>query len=178
MRVAREPFAPLHLAAEVIELAFREPALEERARVDTGRGVTLEEDLVARAAVVLAAEEVVEAHLVEARRRGVGGEGAPGPRELRVRAPDHGRGVPTDDAADALLHLLVAGERRLLLGRERVDVARLDEPRQAHVELSGALQDPAEQEVGPLAAPRPAPTAPPLHPFARLDPVAVGQRAL
>ena len=44
-----------------------EPALEEGARVDARRGVALEEDLVAHAVGVLAAEEVVEADFVEGR---------------------------------------------------------------------------------------------------------------
>ena len=54
------------LAAEVVELVLGQAALEERPGVDARRGVALEEDLVADSAAVLAAEEVVEADLVEA----------------------------------------------------------------------------------------------------------------
>src|SRR5262249_56659973 len=68
VRVAREPGTALHLAPEMVELPLGEPAFEEGARGDAGRGVALEVDLVARAAVVLAAEEVVEANLEQARR--------------------------------------------------------------------------------------------------------------
>jgi hypothetical protein len=53
------------LLAEPVELLLGQPALEEGAGVDAGGGVALEEDLVAAAGVVLAAEEVVEADLVE-----------------------------------------------------------------------------------------------------------------
>ena len=59
------PSFPPGLAAEVVETVFVEAELEEGARVDTGRSVSLIEDLVAAALVVLAAEEVVEADLVK-----------------------------------------------------------------------------------------------------------------
>ncbi len=62
------------LLAEPVELLLGQPALEERAGVDARRRVALEEHLVAGLAVVLAAEEVVEAHLVQAGGRGVGGD--------------------------------------------------------------------------------------------------------
>ena len=53
------------LLAEPVELVGGEPALEERAGVRAGGGVALDEDLVAATGVVLPAEEVVEADLVE-----------------------------------------------------------------------------------------------------------------
>ena len=46
-------------------LLGRQPAFEERARVDAGRGVALEVDDVAVVVVALALEEVVEADFVE-----------------------------------------------------------------------------------------------------------------
>ena len=70
VRVARQP-AAVDLAPEPVEVLLGQAALEERAGVDAGRGVALEEDLVAGAAVGLAAEEVVEADLVERGRRRV-----------------------------------------------------------------------------------------------------------
>jgi len=54
------------LLAEPVELVFAEPALEVGPGVHARGGVPLEVDLVAAAGVVLAAEEVVEPHLVEA----------------------------------------------------------------------------------------------------------------
>ena len=50
----------------------REPAFDEGPGIDARGGVALEEDLVARGAVGLAPEEVVEPDLVQ---RGRGGEG-------------------------------------------------------------------------------------------------------
>jgi hypothetical protein len=61
VRIGRQAAARRELAAEALEVLLGQPALEERAGVDAGRGVPLEEDLVAAALVVLAAEEVVEA---------------------------------------------------------------------------------------------------------------------
>ena len=123
VRVRRQPVAA-DLAAEVVELLLGEPALEERPGVDAGRGVALEVDVVAGEAVVLAAEEVVEAHLVERRRAGEGGEVAADAVGVLVGLHHHHRRVPADEGADAALDVLVAGEERLLLGRDGVDVGR------------------------------------------------------
>ncbi len=60
------------LLAEAVELFRGDAALEEGACVDAGGGVTLDEDVVAAAGMVLATEEVVEADLVQRCRRGVG----------------------------------------------------------------------------------------------------------
>src|SRR5205814_3197124 len=102
--VRREALAGDDLTPEVGELILGEPALEVRAGVDAGRCVPLEEDLVAGFAPVLAAEEVVEPHLVEARGRGVRGEVAADPGELVIGPQDHRRGVPPDESADPYLH--------------------------------------------------------------------------
>ena len=77
--------------------------------------MSLEEHVVAAAGVVLAAEEVVEADLVEGGDGGVGRDvsadldaGALGARHLDG-------GVPADPAAVFALHGFVAGEVRLLV---------------------------------------------------------------
>ena len=74
------------------------------------------------------------------------------PGEPVVRAQDHRHGVPADDPADAALHRLVAREVGLLLGADRVDVARLGQRRQADLELAGALEQLVDQEPGPALA--------------------------
>ena len=50
---------------ETVELVLRQPALEEGTRVGAGGGMALNEDLVATARVVLAAEEMVETDFVQ-----------------------------------------------------------------------------------------------------------------
>ena len=123
VRVGRQPVRRVrHLLPEPVEVVLGQPALEEGAGVDARGGVALEVDLVAHARrEVLAAEEVVEAHLVERGRRGVGGD-VPADADRLVRPRDHDRGVPADVGADAALDVLVAREPGLALGRDAVDV--------------------------------------------------------
>ena len=73
-------------------------------------------------------------------------------RRPTVGADDHRHGVPADHAPDAQLHLLVAREVRLLLGRDGVDVTRRGQRRQAEVVLARALEDAIEDELCPRAA--------------------------
>ena len=80
--------------------------------------------MVAGVAVVLAAEEVVEADLVQAGRAGERAEVATDAVGGLVGAHHHRRCVPADEGADAALDVLVAGEPRLVLARDGVDVGR------------------------------------------------------
>lgn len=125
VRVAGEAVGGLGLLlAEAVELGLGEAVQQEGAGVDAGRGVALEEDLVAAVAGVLAAEEVVEAHVVE---RGGGGEGGDVAADADARAlgtGDHDGRVPAGRVEDLALDLLVAGEERLVPGRDGVDVVR------------------------------------------------------
>ena len=77
--------------------------------------MALEVDVVAGRAVVLAAEEVVEADLVERGRAGERRQVAADAVGVLVGLDDHHRRVPADEGADAALDVLVAGEPRLLL---------------------------------------------------------------
>ena len=54
-----------------------------------------------------------------------------------------------DEAADAALDVLVAGEPRLGLAGDGVDVRRADGGGEAHLGLAGPLQQLAEQEARP-----------------------------
>ena len=114
VRVARQAAAvAADLTAEVVEVVGLEPSLDERTGVDPGGGVALEVDLVAGVAVVLAAEEVVEADLVQRRRRRVRRQVAADAVGGLVRLDDHHRRVPPHEGADPSLDELVAGEPRL-----------------------------------------------------------------
>ena len=95
VRVGGEGVAFLGLLLpEAVQVLLGQPAFHERAGVHAGGGVALEEDLVAAAGVVLAAEEVVEAHLVQGRGAGVGGD-VPADADVRPLGPvHHDRGVP------------------------------------------------------------------------------------
>ena len=152
MRIARQALASDDLAAEVVELRFTETALDERACVNTWRGVSLEEDLIAGRAVVLPAEEVVEADLIQTRGGGVRRQMTADPLEVMVRADDHRDRVPADEPPDPELHLLVAGEVRLLLRRDRVDVPGLRQGRESDVEHPRPLEQLVKDEASAIAA--------------------------
>jgi hypothetical protein len=88
------------LLPEPVHAPPPEAALQERAGVHAGAGVPLEEHLVAAAGMVLAAEEVVHAHLVERGGGGVRRDVATDAHARALRAVHHDRGVPADQPAE------------------------------------------------------------------------------
>ena len=78
----------------------------------------------------------------------------PMPFRRLVRAHDHRRGVPADEALDAALDVGAARHQRLLVGGNRVDVGRVRGERQLDAVLSGVLRQLAEQpgDLGGTAA--------------------------
>ena len=152
MGVARQPAAE-DLAAEPVEVVLGETAFEVGAGVDPRRGVALQEELVAGATVALAAEEVVEADVVERGRRRERREVTAEPVEAVVGAVDHRHRVPADRGADAALELLVAGEPLLVLGRDRVDVVGRDHRRHADALLTRPLHEARQEIAGAGPAP-------------------------
>ena len=165
MRVGRQPATRMRqLLTETVQLLLGQPSFEERAGVDPRCRVALEEDLVAGLAVVLAAEEVVEADLIQAGRGGVGGD-VPADAEAGAVGPGHhDGGVPPDVGADPALDVLVAGEPRLALGGNGVDEVGAAQPRHADLLLTGPLQQ-AQHDV-----PGTGPAAGAHHVVERLDP--------
>ena len=145
MRIRRQAAARLQLAAEVLELRLVDAAFEEGARVDAGRGVALEVDDVAVAAFVVAAEEVVEADLVQRRRRRERRDVAADAVFSLVGAHDHRHGVPADEALDAALDVGAAGHQHLLVGGDGVDVGRVGGERELDAVLAGVNRQFAEQ---------------------------------
>jgi hypothetical protein len=178
VRVGRQAAALVReLLPEAVELPLTEPPLEEGAGVHAGGGVALVEDLVAAAGVVLAAEEVVEADLVEAGRRGVRRD-VPADADPGALGPvHHDRRVPPDVGPDPALDVLVAGEPRLRLRRDGVDVVGAAQAGHAHLVLAGPLQE-AEHEVPrPVAAGVVDDRVQGLEPLGGLGGVDVGQLA-
>ena len=176
VRVARQAAAVApDLAAEVVEVVGLEAALDERTGVDPGGGVTLEVDLVAGVAVVLAAEEVVEADLVERRRRRVRRQVAADAVGGLVRLDDHHRRVPPDEGADPSLDELVAGEPRLGLAGDRVDVRGRHRRRERHLRLAGAVEERGEEVARPGLAVHVDHGVERVQPLLRLTRVGVGQ---
>ena len=147
VRVGRQAATRVgELLTETVELVLAEPTLEERAGIDARGGVTLEEDLVAPARVVLATEEVVEADLVERRDRRVGGDVPPDADAGTLRARHYDGGVPADPRTVLALERLVTGEVRLVVHADRVDVRRRELLRHRHGTLARPLEQ-AQQDV-------------------------------
>ena len=150
MRVARQAVAAAtDLAAEVVEVVLGQAAFHERTGVDTRRRVALEVHVVAWVPVVLTVEEVVEADLVEAGGAGERGQVAADAIGQFVGTHDHRRRVPTDERTNSALDVLVAGEPRLLLARDRVDVWRADRGWKADLRRAGPIEQFREQEASP-----------------------------
>ena len=150
VRVGRQAAAGVAvLLAEAVELIGAEPALQEGAGVDPGGGMALDEHLVAAAGMRLASEEVVEADLVERRGRGVGRNVAAHADSRSLRAVHHDGRVPSDPRPVATFDVLVAGEPRLQLGRDGVDVVGRRQRGDGHPLLAGPLQQPQHQVARP-----------------------------
>src|SRR5215213_6889088 len=73
---------------------------------------------------------------------------------LAVGRGHHHRGVPADQPPDLTLHLLVAGEPRLTLGRDGVDEVGAAQRRDADLLLTSTLQEPQHDVAGALTAVR------------------------
>ena len=71
------------------------------------------------------------------------------PSRPHVGPDHHDRGVPADEGPDAPLDVLVAGEPRLLVGRDGVDVRRGHRRRELDLQRPGPLQQLHQQEPGP-----------------------------
>ena len=139
MRVARQS-GPADLHAEVVEILFGEATFEVRTGVDARGGVALVVDVVAGEAVVLPLEEVVEPDLVERSGRREGGEVTADAVGGLVGTDHHRCGVPADERPDTSLDVLVAGEERLVLRRDRVDVGGRGGRGDADLQFVGPLQ--------------------------------------
>ena len=178
MWVARQAHARQRLLTEVVQVLFRQSTLEKRPGVDAGRGVALEEDLVARDAIIFPLEEMVEANFVERGRAGIGRQVAADSGRPVVGPQDHRHGVPSNQPPDSALELLVAREERLLLGADGVDVAGLRQWRQADVELTSAFEQLVQEEAGAFVALLAVNLVQRIQPFLGLGGIDVGQLVL
>jgi hypothetical protein len=144
VRVGRQP-APVDFAAEIVELLLAEPPLEIRASIHPGRAVPLEEHQVTRLAGAVAAEEIIETHVVERGAREERRDVAAEALVIVVGAHHHRERVPADQRADAPVDEEVAGHALLRLGRNGVAITRGDCRRQAHAGTGGVVGEPFQQ---------------------------------
>ena len=146
MRVRRYALA-VHFLPIVVELLRGQAPEHEGARVDPGCRVALHEDQVAAVRVGRGVPEVVEADVVEHRRRREARDVAADVGVL-VRAQHHRHGVPADVMADLLLDVEVAGKVRLAIDRDRVDVRGVRGERQVGAGLSRGIDEVLNEEMG------------------------------
>ena len=125
----------------MVELRLRKTPFQKGPGVDTRGGVSLKVNLVPRAAVILAAEEVVKTHFVQRGRRSVGGDVSSNTVVDHVGPGYHDRRVPANQAADALLDPLISREQGLFFRRDRIDVRSLNELGNPNVQHSGSIED-------------------------------------
>ena len=176
VRIRRQaPARMRQFLPEPVQLVLGQPALQERPRVDARRRVPLEEHLIARLAMVLAAEEMVEANLIQRRRRGIRRDMPAHSHAGAVGPGHHHRGVPPDVSPDPPLDMLVAREPRLPLRRDRVDVVGAAQPGHPDLLLARPLQQPEHDVPGARPAPGPDDGIERLDPFARLVRIDIGQ---
>ena len=139
MGIGGEPVTT-DLGAEVVEVFGVEAPFEKGAGIDAGNGVALDIDVIARIAVGLAPEEMVEPDLVESCRGGKSGKVAADAFLPVVGVDDHHRRVPTNEAANPSLQVLVAGIVALVFGGNGVDVGSGGGRRDPQVDLVGPLE--------------------------------------
>ena len=151
MRVAREP-APVDLLAEVPHVPLVDAALEERARIETGRRVALQVEEIA--AVLLAGRmpEMIEADVIE-RRAGRVARHVPAELGRFLVRDDYQRHrVPPRDRREARLDLEVGRPLRLRADRNRVHVRRRRAEWKIGARLPHAPDQPFQQEAGAIDA--------------------------
>ena len=114
--------------------------------------MALEEDLVAAAGVVAAAEEMVQAHLVQVGDTRVGGD-VPANADVFLLCTLHHNGcVPADPGAVLTLKFLIAGVSRLLVGGDSVNVVGIDNGGDLYTLLASFLQKRAQDVFGTFGA--------------------------
>ena len=118
--------------AEMLDAVVVKPAFHPCTGVQTWTGVALPVHVIAVSFPVLAAEHVVQANFPQGGDARVGGDVATEAFEVLVCPRDHHHRVPPQSVTDARFHLKVAGIRRLIRGRDGVEVRRLGQV--AHVD--------------------------------------------
>ena len=126
-----------------------EAVLEEGPGVDARGGVTLDVYVISGKSVIFAAEEVVEANLIQGRRRGECGEMAADSVGRFVGLDHHDGRVPSNEPPDPFLEIHVAGEPGFLFGRDGVDVGGADRGGNTHVLFPGAGDQLGHEQLSP-----------------------------
>ena len=153
MRIRRQPDALARdFLAEVVQVVLVEAAFEKRARVDARRRVSLEIHEIAAVLGRRCAPKMIEADLVERRRRRIARDVAAVLGAQAVRVDDHRHRVPADVRLDAPLDRAIAGILGLLAYGNRVEIGRVRAIRQIRARAARVIDHALEQVVGALRA--------------------------
>ena len=109
MRIRRKTRMIPQLMAEIQQMLLTQSAFEERARVNTRRGMPLEVNHVTGLISIAAAEKMIEANFADRRQRRISRYVAADIRVVFVGPNHHGGGIPTNQAFDAPLQNSIAG---------------------------------------------------------------------
>src|SRR5947209_2128095 len=124
MRIGTQPFA-VDLLAVISQLLLAQPPFQKGAGIDSGRRMGLEEHQIPLPAPAVAAKEMIEAEFEDFCDRGVARNMAAEIAMRRIGVDDHRQGVPAHDRRDAFFKREIAGIVALLIGRDRIAVARI-----------------------------------------------------
>ena len=110
--------------------------------------MALDEDVVTAAGMILATEEVVEAHLIQAGGTLVGRDVTADFKPLAVGLAHHDRRVPSDKSTNPAFDVLVTREPGLGFRWNRVEVIAASQRRQAYLAGSRLLKQFEHDEPG------------------------------
>ncbi len=167
MRIRRQAAAP-RFPAEIVELRFVDTALQIGARIDARRRMALDIDHVAGECIGAAAEEMIEADVVQHRRGGIGGD-MPAHVRMLAGAQHHRHRVPADQRIQFALQYSVARIRQLALGGDRVDVRRIDAAVEVAMHRTIEVEQLVDQIVSAWPALDPHDGLQRFEPFARFE---------
>src|SRR5881396_3271822 len=115
MRIRREATAGSQFAAEVLQMLLIESSLQEGARIDTRRGVTLKVNDVSLLVRPSCTEEVIEADFVQRCGRGISRDVPTDATLFAVGSYHHRQRIPAHQTLNAPLDFTAAGINRLLV---------------------------------------------------------------
>src|SRR6476620_9523642 len=144
--------ATIDLLTEAKKLLLGEPALDEGARVDTGRAVALDEDQVTAMPFGRRAPEMHKAGVIECRRRLKAGDVPTELRAFLIRAQHDGQRVPADIGADAMLNRSITGMLRFPVRWDGVEVGRCRRVRDWRAATARSVKQFVEQEGSAILA--------------------------
>ncbi len=163
----------IDLATEVIQLLLCQPAFQIGAGVHAGGTVSLVEHKITGMPALVAAEEVVETHIVQGSAGGKRGNVTTQPLVVVICAHHHGQCIPAHQGPDTTLHEQIARHQLLVARCDGVAEGRGNCSRQAHAGLGGVLGKLDKQLSGALRPAVLADRVQRVHPFPCFDRVLV-----